>query len=80
MILVAYLLVDEVRDEPGGRHAARLVVALEAALEVQDEAPQQQLADVRELGVDDGHLMMAQNIADDADVNLTLLIGPSTTA
>ena len=50
------LLVDEVREEPGGRHAARFVVPLEAALEVEDEATQEQLADVGKLGVDDRDL------------------------
>ena len=42
------------RDEPGARDAARLVVAPVAALEVEDESLQEELADVGELGVDHG--------------------------
>ena len=50
----AYLLVDKVRDESCAGDAARLVVAPVSALEVEDESLQEELADVGELGVDDG--------------------------
>jgi hypothetical protein len=42
-------LVDHVSDELDAGCAADLVVALEAALKVENETLQQQLADVREL-------------------------------
>ena len=42
-------------DELGGAEADLLVVAPVAAPELQDETRQDQLADVGELGVDDGH-------------------------
>ena len=50
--LVRHLLVDQVGDEAGAGHAAGLVVPLEAPLEVEDETLEQELPDVRELGVD----------------------------
>jgi hypothetical protein len=50
------LLVDEMSDEPGGGHAPGLVVALESSLEVDDQPPQQQLANVRKFRVDDRRL------------------------
>ena len=43
-------------DEPGGGHAPGLVVALESSLEVDDQPPQQQLANVRKFRVDDRRL------------------------
>ena len=49
----AHLLVDHVADEAHAGGAPRLVVPLEAPLEVEDEPLEQQLPDVRELGVDD---------------------------
>ena len=48
------LLIDEMRDKPGAGDAARLVVAPVAALEVEDESLEEQLADVGELGVHHG--------------------------
>ena len=47
-------MIYEVRDEPGARDAPRFVVAPVAALEIEDESLQEELADVRELGVDHG--------------------------
>ena len=41
-------------DEPGAGDTARLVVAPVAALEVEDESLQEELANVGELGIDDG--------------------------
>jgi hypothetical protein len=41
---------------PCGRHALGLVVALEAALKVEDETAKKKFADIRKLGIDDGHL------------------------
>lgn len=52
--LVLDLLVDEVGEEGGRREADGLVVALEALAELHDEALDQQLADLRQLGVDNG--------------------------
>jgi hypothetical protein len=48
-------LVHHVRYEPRACHAPGLVIALEASLEIENESLQQQLANVRELGIDDGH-------------------------
>lgn len=48
-------LVHQVRDELGGSSAHRLVVALEGALELQDQSREQQLSNLRELGVHDSH-------------------------
>ena len=51
--LPSHLLVDHVAYEAHAGGAPRLVVPLEAPLEVEDEPLEQQLPDVRELGVDD---------------------------
>lgn len=52
--LVRDLLVDELGEERGRRRHGRLVVALEAAAELVDEAVEEELADLGQLGVDDG--------------------------
>ncbi|KAL1844922.1 hypothetical protein VTK73DRAFT_1506 [Phialemonium thermophilum] len=52
--LVHDLLVDQVGDEGGGGQAHGLVVAAEGLAEAQHQALDQQLADLGQLGVDDG--------------------------
>jgi phytoene/squalene synthetase len=49
---------DDIADDPAlsGEEKLRRLGALEAALEVEDEATQEQLADVGKLGVDDRDL------------------------
>jgi hypothetical protein len=47
--LHSYLLINHVGDELDAGCAANLVVALEAALKVQDQTLQQQLTDVGKL-------------------------------
>lgn len=48
------MLVDEVGDELGDGDGVGLVVGLEGALEADDEAAEDELADLGELAVDDG--------------------------
>lgn len=52
--VIVHLLVDKVGQEDGGRHADGSVAAAHGALELHDQARDQQRADVWQLGVDDG--------------------------
>eukprot|EP00754_Rhynchopus_humris_P050365 Rhum_TRINITY_DN8922_c1_g1::Rhum_TRINITY_DN8922_c1_g1_i1::g.30703::m.30703 len=54
-LLVHDALVDRVRDELGRRHKHHLVVPLVTLLEEADHTCHQQVADLRQLGVDHGH-------------------------
>jgi len=52
--LADHLLVDQVRHEFDGRGGDDLVVPLVGAAELQDHTPDEQVAHLRKLGVDDG--------------------------
>ena len=58
-----YLLVDHVSDELYAGCAAYLVVALEAALEVENETLEQQLPNIRKLINGAAHYLFIENVS-----------------